>query len=311
MTTPDVSEQAKPQTALITGATGFIGRHLMLHLVTLGWKVHALARKVSTDVDIANVATWHSYDGDYQSVSQAITASNPDVVFHLASLFLSEHKPEHIDALVDVNLRFGMHLLEAMHQHNVRRLINAGTSWQHYKNADYDPVNLYAATKHAFETVVDFYCNAHNLRSVNLKLHDTYGPKDTRTKILTLLLESAKSHAQLDLSPGYQKLILLHVEDVVEAFTLIARELLEARISIGNHKSYALNTGIYYSLRDIVAEIESLTNKKLNVNWGSRPYRNRDPLEPILKFNPPPGWEPKKNLREYLVTQLLEKNFCK
>jgi nucleoside-diphosphate-sugar epimerase len=273
MTTPNPSEQAPPQTALVTGSTGFIGGHLVRHLSRLGWKVHALARQVSTDPDIALAATWHSYNGDYESVSRAVASSEPNVVFHLASLFLSEHKPEQIDALVNANLRFGMHLLEAMHQHNVRRLINTGTSWQHYNNADYDPVNLYAATKQAFEAIIDYYCNAHQFSAITLKLFDTYGPGDRRGKIVEKILTHLKANRHLDLSPGYQQLNLTHVLDTVETLSKLAAKVCTNTQT--KHKRFFLKSVDQYSIREIVGITESVTRATLKCRWGALPPNKR------------------------------------
>ena len=270
MTTSSASEKAPPHTALVTGATGFIGGHLVRHLARLGWKVHALARQVSKDPDIAIAATWHSYDGEYESVSRAVASSEPDVVFHLASLFLSEHKPEQIDALVNANLRFGMHLLEAMHQHNVRRLINTGTSWQHYNNADYDPVNLYAATKQAFEAIIDYYCNAHQFSAITLKLFDTYGPGDTRAKLVPKLLQVAKTGEVLNMSGGGQEVAILHVYDVVEG-ARAAISILEE----GMHRKYALTPNSNLTIRELVSLLEKALNTRLNVEWGVLPSLQR------------------------------------
>jgi len=270
MTTPNASAQSPAQAALVTGATGFIGGHLVRHLAGLGWKVHALARQVSTDPDIEPAATWHRYDGDYESILRAVASSAPDVVFHLASLFLSEHKPEHIDELVNANLRFGMHLLEAMHQHNVRRLINTGTSWQHYNNADYDPVNLYAATKQAFEAIIDYYCNAHQFSAITLKLFDTYGPGDKRAKLVPKLLQVAKNDGVLRMSEGWQEVAILHVYDVVKGACAAFSNLEQ-----GMHRKYALMPNSNLTIREVVSLLEKALNRPLNVEWGALPKLQR------------------------------------
>jgi nucleoside-diphosphate-sugar epimerase len=284
MTTPNPSEQAPPHTALVTGATGFIGGHLVRHLARLGWKVHALSRQVSTDSDIAIAATWHSYDGDYESVSRAVASTKPDVVFHLASLFLSEHKPEQIDALVNANLRFGMHLLEAMHQHNVRRLINTGTSWQHYNNADYDPVNLYAATKQAFEAIVDYYCNAHQFSAITLKLFDTYGPGDIRQKLIPYVKNCLNSGKVLELSDGLQIISLVHVDDVVDGFNHATTLLVTAQ-----HQRFGLAHPDHLSIKDVINRMIPKDHMGLKVVWGAKSKPPRQMTSPP-NLSAMPAW---------------------
>jgi nucleoside-diphosphate-sugar epimerase len=57
----------------------------------------------------------------------------------------------------------------------IRRLVNAGTTWQHYLGQVYDPVNLYAATKQAFEAILKFYTSTRDFQAITLELTDTYG----------------------------------------------------------------------------------------------------------------------------------------
>jgi nucleoside-diphosphate-sugar epimerase len=282
MTTPNASEQAPQQTALVTGATGFIGGHLVRHLARLGWKVHALARQVSTDADIALAATWHSYDGDYESVSRAVASSKPDVVFHLASLFLSEHKPEHIDALVDANLRFGMYLLEAMHQHNVRRLINTGTSWQHYNNADYDPVNLYAGTKQAFEAIIDYYCNVHQFSAITLKLFDTYGPGDERGKLIEQLIKKALDQTELEMTDGNQILRLCHIQEVILNIANAGHGIKapKKQTTEKSHLKIQVDNGIACTVRELKDRMEKILKQTINAKWGAR-------IQPIRTYSAP------------------------
>ena len=208
---------------LLTGAGGFAGSHLARHLRDRGVEVDALAH--AQGAGPRPPVPHHIYDGTLDSVRKAISNAQPQVVVHLASLFLSEHQPGHLDALVDANIRFGLHLLEAMDLEGVSRLVNAGTSWQHFGGAAYEPVNLYAATKQAFEDLVDHYVTARGLRAVTLKLFDTYGPEDRRGKIVPLLVQALRDGRCLELSPGEQCLELTHVDDVCAGFEMAARLL--------------------------------------------------------------------------------------
>ena len=125
-------------TALITGATGFVGSHLARRLVQEGWRVHILSRvdsRLAEAEEFAYVIN-HIYDGSTDSMLNCVVQAKPDVVYHLASLFLSQHKVKDVNELIQSNVLFGSQLLEAMKENQVTNLVNTGTSWQHYNNED-------------------------------------------------------------------------------------------------------------------------------------------------------------------------------
>jgi len=274
--------------ALVTGATGFIGKHLVRHLASVGWTVHSLARQIPTDLKASRFCEWHLYDGTYESVSRAVKFAKPNVVLHLASLFLTEHKPSDIERLVNANLRYGMQILEAMHKNKVKNLINTGTSWQHYNDADYDPVNLYAATKQAFESIIDYYCNAHRFAAVTLKLYDTYGESDNRRKLIPYLRDKLSRGERIELTQGNQCISLVHVDDVAKAFITAVGEL-----NCSKHAKFGLMSSQVLSIQDVVNKLVSEYQTAPEIIWGAKPTPARQPKSPpaISKL---PNWNPRK-----------------
>jgi len=73
------------QVAFVTGATGFLGTHLLHALTERGVAVHAATRANATGRRRSEV-TWHFVEmTDVRSLRSAIAAVRPDVVFHLAA----------------------------------------------------------------------------------------------------------------------------------------------------------------------------------------------------------------------------------
>jgi nucleoside-diphosphate-sugar epimerase len=280
--------------ALITGATGFIGSHLARRLIKDGWELHAVTRnssKCDLIKDIKDSVHFHVYDGTIESMQKIFAVSKPEIVFHLASLFLSQHKPEDITRLIQTNIIFGLHLVESAVNSGCKQFINTGTSWQHFENNDYNPVNLYAATKQAFEDILKYYVEAHDLKVITLKLFDTYGPDDPRPKLLNLLKRAAETGEFLDMSPGEQIIDLVHVNDVVEAFS-VAQKLIE-NIEGELFKSYGVSSCNPLLLKKLVTKLSDSWGEKININWGGRSYRPRETMIPWKLFNKLPGWTAK------------------
>jgi nucleoside-diphosphate-sugar epimerase len=286
---------------LVTGATGFVGGHLARALLAEGHEVHAVLRPSSDREalgDLAGRLVCHTHDGSTAGLVSVVRAADPGVVFHLASLFVAEHRPEDVEPLVRSNLLFGSQLLEAMAACRVLSLVNTGTSWQHYEGGPYSPVCLYAATKQAYEAILQFYVEARQLRAVTLKLFDTYGPRDRRPKLFGALRKARISGESLAMSGGDQMLDLVHIDDVLAAYRIAARRV--RSFTEGRHEIYSVRSGEPIRLRDLVDLYSTLGGKSLRISWGARPYRDREVMTPWTGGEWLPGWHPATPLRKGL-----------
>lgn len=284
--------------ALVTGATGYIGTNLVRYLEHLGWCVHILDRgNKSLEIfgDIKNRVRIHHYNGTTADMFGIMSAAKPDVVFHLASLFLSDHKTEDIEPLIRSNLQFSTQLLEAMMLCGVKCIVNTGTSWQHYHSEAYNPVNLYAATKQAFECILAYYSSAHGLKSTTLILFDTYGPDDPRGKLIPLLWKTAKSKQPLKMSPGEQLIDLVYIDDVKRAFFLAAEALINTQLT--PQTRYGVSSNKPIKLIELVKEFELVTGESLPIEFGKRPYRSREVMTPWSSSLQVPKWRPEISLQ--------------
>jgi nucleoside-diphosphate-sugar epimerase len=286
--------------AIVTGATGFIGSNLCRYLIRNDWEVCVIARPSSDYLNIQSVLNKVKileYGGNIEQLVGYFKDIKADVVFHLASLFIAEHESNQIDHLVDSNIKFGLHILEAMKESNTKLLINTGTSWQHYHTNEYCPVDLYAATKQAFESLIKYYTEAENIKSVTLKLFDTYGESDTRSKLINLLHKFSDEKKELKMSPGEQVLDLVHVDDVVKAFVKAYEYLVEQDVT---YQEFGVGSRHPIRLKDLINKFEIETGKKLNIIWGARNYRKREVMSLWDLYKTLPGWEAEVTLKEGL-----------
>lgn len=279
---------------VITGASGFIGSALARKLTELGVETHVVVRPGSV-VDLPSSVRVHRLDDCLEPLQFLLTTLRPEVVFHLASLVLVEHQPKQAEALVASNILFGTRLLEAMLQAGCQRLVNTGTSWQHFGGPGYRPVNLYAATKQAFEDILLYYHDACSLSSITLRLFDTYGPRDHRRKLANILLEAAWSGEVLEMTPGEQVIDISHIDDVVAAFVLAGERLCDAETE-PILEDY-LVSGERYTLRELVALASAAFGRDIQAVFGGRPYREREVMVPVCADGRLlPGWTPSVGL---------------
>lgn len=292
--------------AIVTGATGFVGSNLVRRLIEDGWQVSIITRDNSNydklDGLEGQISTF-TYDGTVERMLEIFSIVKPDIVFHTAALVLTDHQPDQIDALILSNILFGTHLLEAMDKNQVNKMINTGTSWQHFEDAEYDPVCLYAATKQAFEAILTYYSNVKGIKIITLKLLDNYGAGDTRPKLLALLNKLRQSTNQtLGMTKGEQIINLVHIRDVTNAYLVSAERLLNNWVQ--EYESYSVSTEERLSVKQLVELIEEILELKLPIEWGARPYREREVMIPWSSDLKLPGWEPEVSLRAGLQKYL-------
>ncbi len=280
-------------TAIITGATGYIGSHVVKHLLSQGWDIGIIAQPefgYGYIEDIRSRIDVFEYDGDVNRLIEYFKSKNADVVMHLAAAVITNYTPEQIPVLIRSNIEFGTQVLEAMKYSTTRLFIGTGSYWQNYNSDTYNPVDLYAASKEAFEKILQYYVDAFRFRAITLRLFDVYGEDDRRPKLWTLLRDIAGTGKSLDISAGEQLLDMVHVDDVARAYRCAYEYLIE-NPDVQN-EIFGVCTGKMKHLKDIVELYKKILNKDMKLNWGARPYKQREVMRPFSGYAKLPNWQP-------------------
>ncbi len=283
---------------LVSGVTGFIGKHLVKRLLKEKYRVYAIVRP-STNFNIfdKNVKSY-VFDNNTNDLISFMQKEKFDGVIHLASLFLAEHKPENVRELIDSNILFATYLLEATVKSNIPWFINTGTFGQHYQSKKYSPISLYAATKQAFEDMATYYIETSPINFVTIKLSDTFGPLDTRPKILNLWHKISKTKETLDMSLGKQLIDISYIDNIIDGYTQMIKLLSKDKKKKLNGKSFTIKAEKRVTLKKLAQIFEKVTKTKLNINWGKREYRQKEMMIPWTKGKNIPGWKPKISIEE-------------
>ncbi len=291
---------------LVTGATGFIGQNLVSLLLKNGIEIYCLVREESDCSKIDKKAKIIKYDKKVDSLIEVFNKQKFYGVVHLASIFLAEHKARDIVSLISSNVEFGTTLLEACKQSDVKWFINTGTFWQNYEDKDYNPVNLYAATKEAFENIAKYYTQTSNLIFTTIKLNDTFGPNDTRNKVFNLWAKIANTNEVLEMSKGEQIIDISYIEDVISAYEVLISHLNSDDAQNFKNKTFAVKSQTRVSLKELAEIFQKATNSKLNIIWGGREYRQRELMLPWENGEVVPNWSPKYSLEEAIKKTIGE-----
>ena len=188
--------------ALVTGSSGFIGRHLASYLYDKGLDIIPFDLQIG--LDIRNEV----------QIEQAVKKA--DVVFHqaAANLIASREDPE---GDLQTNAAGTLRLLESCRKYKVQRLIIASTGSVFGK--DGLPGTPYGISKHAAEQYGRYYHQYHHLPVTILRYYGVYGPLMSTEKrgVIGIFLKKALTGSTLHVQGGAQKRSFIHVADVVQA----------------------------------------------------------------------------------------------
>lgn len=292
--------------ALVTGASGFLGSHLVSALCQNGWDVTAVLRAGSPRNERVHPAAQRALlAAGYENLTAIVQAARPAIVFHTAAQSQGQYGPADAQALLSSNVTFPTLLLAHLSEVGCNAFVNVGSSWQNAQGAEYSPFNLYAATKQAFEDVLVAYANC-GLRATTIRLFDTYGPDDARAKIVDLIIHATLSGQALDMSPGQQILVLSHVSDVVRALLHAAQLTLQRAPSA---LVYSM-PGESIVLRELAQRIGRICDRAPPIRWGARPYRTGEIMNPFVGTTPIPEFVCSTGLQEGL-TALIRRHLAR
>lgn len=281
---------------IVTGGSGYIGSKLTKFLIEHGYEVCVLVRSTSNLYRLNSIkgqVRVEFYNGKYSSIKKVLTNFKPEAVIHLAAETRIVHEEEKLDLYIDANIRYGLHILEAMKQTGVSKFINTGSYWQHDDSEQYRANTVYAAAKEAFIQIIKYYVDMAGLAAITLKLYNVYGEDDDREKLFTHLDAAHRDGLSLDMTPGEQKISMVHIDDVVSGY-MQTLKLLEAKRAC--YAEYYMPSEIH-SLKDIVDTYQKTSKREVKINWGAIDYRSNQVMNPYI--GPLiPGWSSTISLAE-------------
>jgi NAD dependent epimerase/dehydratase len=222
---------------LVTGADGFIGSHLVEHLVHSGHSVRALTQYNSFGthgwLDTISREIWNEVEvvtGDVRdSFGVRSAVSGCEAVCHLAALIAIPYSYVNPMSYVDTNVVGTLNVLQACRDCNVGRLVHTSTS-EVYGSAQYVPIDEshplhaqspYAATKVAADQLAYSYYSSFDLDVVTIRPFNTYGPRQSlRAVIPTIITQVARGASQLDLGASNTTRDFNYYADTVRGFGL-------------------------------------------------------------------------------------------
>lgn len=286
---------------LLTGATGFLGSHLLHALLGNGHTVSIIKRTASSLHRIADIIDQcRCYDIEQQSLKSIFDTEKFDLVVHTACDYGRSGKP--ISSVIETNIVFSVRLLELANASGVSGFINADTMLPRF-------VSAYALSKSQFVDWLRCFSSG-DMRVINMRIEHMYGPGDDSKKFMNWVLSQLRNNVpSIELTKGEQKRDFIYVDDVVSAFFVVIRRINELQ----KFSEFQVGTGNSIPLRDTVEVLVSSykskhQNSSTKIDYGKIPYRDNEPMEIIVdnRHLVELGWKPEYGLREGIHNLLLQ-----
>jgi UDP-glucose 4-epimerase len=297
---------------VVTGGAGYIGSNVAALLLEAGHEV-IVYDNLSEGYQNAVPAAARFVKGDVADFAQAFSVDDKiEAVLHFAAFIAAGESVSNPEKYWQNNTVGSFKLLAAMRGLSIKKLIFSSTAAV-YGNptevpiteaAAKNPTNPYGMTKLAVDMAIASQCAAHGLAATSLRYfnvagaYQTFGERhDPETHIIPLALKAADEAKDFTIfgddyptDDGTCVRDYIHVNDLAQAHLLAL-----AKLKPGQHSIYNLGNGNGFSNRQVIAAVEAVTAKKLNVTIGQR--REGDPAVLVASSQLAAeklGWQPAK-----------------
>lgn len=276
---------------LVTGASGFIGSHLVERLVEMGFEAKAFVHYNSRNsLGWLDMSRYRDYIEilrgdirDYDSVSKAMNGC--DSVFHLAALIGIPYSYETPLAYIKTNVEGTYNILENARMFNYECVVITSTS-ETYGTAQFVPISEshplvgqspYAASKIAAEQLSISYHRSFGVPVKIVRPFNTYGPRQSARAIIPTIITQILSGAHiLELGNLMATRDFTYILDTIEGFIQIAN----AKHLTGEIVNLGTNCEI--SVRELANMIMTLAGSIVEIKENQE--RLRPPLSEVERL---------------------------
>lgn len=262
---------------IITGGSGFLGRHLCRALVNAGHTIK--------NIDLVENPEFSTIIADVRDRERMLKEiKDADLVFHLASLIEAGESVKDPFRFIDYNIDGTLSVLEAMRENNIKNFIfssSAAIYGEPIKTPIQEddrtmPINPYGMTKLAMEGLLSSYVQSYGFTGVALRYFNLYGPEERHqpeTHAIPRFIDQINHDKEVTVwGDGSHLRDFVFISDIVEAH-LKAIELVENQPQQYHYMNLSAEQPT--SVIGVINLIEKILGRKANIKYF--PQRPGDP----------------------------------
>lgn len=292
----------------ITGATGFLGSHLLKYLLfNTNYNFVLIKRTSSSLTRLENIDKTRVYffdvDENFENLEECFKDKKIISIIHCATNYGRNAKT--CLNILKTNLNFPIKLLELAVKYNVISFINTD-SYFNKPNMSYFYLQDYSLSKRSLRLWLEYFSS--KIKIANVVLEHIYGENDSLEKFVPFLINeiAVKNSLEINLTGGEQKRDFIYVDDVVCAYKYILDFTLTRELK---YKNFDLGTGIVTSIKDFANTVKRESSSHTKLNFGALPYRTDEIMlskaenSDLLNL----GWKPRytiqKGIKKYISNE--------
>jgi len=291
---------------LVTGATGFVGRHSLPRLLESGYEVHAIGSQRSPETPSRDIV-WHRANLlEPGEIASLVGKVRPTHLLHFSWYAVTGKywtAPENL-----AWVRATINLMQVFSDHGGQRAVMAGSCAEYDWKFDYcselftpcRPATLYGACKHGTQVLLDAWSRQTGLSSAWGRIFFLYGPGEYPSRLVPSVINSLLRNEPARCTHGNQVRDFMHVTDVAAAFVELLGSEVKGAVNIAS--------GVSTTLKEVIHAIADHLNKRDLVRLGAVPAPAGEPdalIADVGRLRDEVGFRPRYGLKQG-IAQTIE-----
>lgn len=289
---------------LVTGASGFVGSHLVNQLISKHAKVITLSKKrlKSSTKAINEIGLVENFE----RLNDIMKRYKVNTIFHLAAQPIVEIGQDNPIKTFEVNIKGTWNILECARENNIQKVIIASTVHVYGDNPkvpfkeEYfpQPSRPYETSKACADLLAQSFADTYDLSVVIPRFVNIYGPGDFNfSRLIPKVIKSILQGEQPEVWDAGSIRDFLYIDDATAAYLMTAEKRLDNKKRL---RIFNFGTGDHIKIYDLVLKIIQIMGKGIKVKIEQLPEERSNEIKKqyvsIAKAKRELGWYPKVTL---------------